>query len=67
MALGQIVGGVGGQCYVEGRRIMLIGSRDIGRLVAIKGANMENLLWLGNVVGIRTWILIPTYFHIVPM
>ncbi len=36
--------GLGGQRYVQERRLILIDSRDIGRLVAMKAADLKNLL-----------------------
>ncbi len=36
--------GLGGQRYVQERRLILIGSHDIGRSVAMKAADSETLL-----------------------
>ncbi len=36
--------GLGGQCYVQERRLILISSHDIGRLVAMDAADLETLL-----------------------
>jgi hypothetical protein len=36
--------GLGGQCYVQEQWLILISSRDIGRLVAVEVADPEALL-----------------------
>jgi hypothetical protein len=48
----QIAGGVGGQHYVEGWQLMLIGSHDIEGFVAMELADTGILLLLGCVVCI---------------
>jgi hypothetical protein len=41
---GRMLVGLGGQHYVQERWLILIGSHDIGRLVAIEAADLEILL-----------------------
>jgi hypothetical protein len=55
--VGRIVGGIGGQGFVEEQRLMLIGSCDIGELATMEAADTEILLWLEGAVCILAYVL----------
>jgi hypothetical protein len=51
--VGENVGGVGGQHYVQERWLILIGSCDIGRLVAMEVADPETLLLYVHMAAVQ--------------
>ncbi len=44
---------LGGQRYVHEKRLILIGSSDIGRLVALEAADLETLLLYVHMTAVQ--------------